>query len=135
MNTFIYISLGMYIPFMAWFLIMAWRCKSPAFGKLELILFGLLTLVELAIYQTWVLPAHVGWFTKLGMALFVAVVRGGVHMLIHATFSPFKPGLRHAFRSWFERCTALDPPFVLEPITDEAFQELIRHFDEIDSSK
>ena len=65
MNTFIYISLALYIPFMTWFLIMAWRCKSPAFGKTELTLLGLLEITNVAVYSAWLIPLHAGWLIKL----------------------------------------------------------------------
>ena len=105
MNTFIYISLALYIPFMTWFLIMAWRCRSPAFGKTELTLLGLLEITNVAVYSAWLIPLHAGWLIKLTLMCVFSCINMTICTLIHWRFSPFRFTLSEAFADWMGRCS------------------------------
>ena len=107
MTTFIYVSLVIYAIWQTVFLTCAWRCKSPAFGKLEIALFGLLSMADIILYLTWLIPMPAGWITKILIMVAMGVVRTGVHLLIHWQFSPFRFTLRSSWMDWMERCSTL----------------------------
>jgi|SRR5450759_1123479 hypothetical protein len=103
MNTLIYVSTALYVLWIVYFTIMAWRCKSPAFGKTELVLIDLLAAAYIAVYLGWLVPLPAGWFIKWLMMFVIGVVGTCLHMLIHFLFSPFKPPFRRTWESWVER--------------------------------